>query len=169
MLTFTHWFQGSVQNPHKPLQNIPCLQNCSRHQDLSTCVIMLKLLMCTLLDLVHVCSVLFTRHSPKCLFSSSMSLCHFLWHHCTWATPTCAFECVSLNADVSNVYKCAFCTSMWVSLWVCGSVHLCVFFRLRWPEDRCGCLAFHEPMSKTFSSVSDVSAASRKSCLVINK
>lgn len=38
-----------------------------------------------------------------------------------------------------------------------------------WPEDRCGCLAFQEPMSKTFSCVAYVCAVRRRSCRVMNK
>lgn len=38
-----------------------------------------------------------------------------------------------------------------------------------WLEDRCGCLAFQELMSKTFSCVAYVCAVRRRSCRVMNK
>ena len=102
-----------------------------------------------------------------------MSLCHSQWHRCAWATP-CALalsvcRCV-WKRDGVRVFVCE-CAWVWLWTWLhlFIRVYVCVCVS-RWPEDRCGCLAFQEPMSKTFSSVSAVHRlVCRRSWRVMNK
>lgn len=119
--------------------------------------------------------ILFT-FALLCLLDTLLSVC---------SHPQCHFAtccCITVRGRRPRVLLRVF---HWMLMWVmstsvlsapacgrlCGSVVLCmyVYVRFRRPEERCGCLAFQGPMSETFSFVSDGSAASGRSCLVMKK